>query len=182
MSFVPFLSSSFIYFSRLISIRSNSGALAGTSLYSFLRHPSLKSTALLVAGTSGAGLFYAGATGTKNGLEDGPWLGVGELLLSSPSGRVEAAMLTLSVPSFSQLLLLWSSLPPSPRPSRLSVLLQSSWLSVPSLPDRTTTSKLKTSRMKGEDAWRKVGKRTAMQILWCQRRMNLGLYYDRESP
>lgn len=63
---------------------SHSGALATTSLYSFLRHPSLRSTALLVAGTSGAGLFYAGAKGTTNGLEDGPWIGVGELSSSPP--------------------------------------------------------------------------------------------------
>ncbi|KAL7412828.1 hypothetical protein BDY24DRAFT_79103 [Mrakia frigida] len=94
MSFVPFLSSSFIYFSRLISIFLNSGALAGTSLYSFLRHPSLKSTALLVAGTSGAGLFYAGATGTKNGLEDGPWLGV------AASTLVVAATLPSAIKTF----------------------------------------------------------------------------------
>lgn len=67
------LTTIFLVFSHL----SSSGALTTFSLLNFLRHPSLRSTGLLVAGTSGAALYYAGGKAAMTGLEDGPWVGVG---------------------------------------------------------------------------------------------------------
>lgn len=55
-----------------------SGALATTSVVSFLRHPSLRSTFYLLAGSLAAGTYYLDAQAVNTRLEDGPWGGVGE--------------------------------------------------------------------------------------------------------